>query len=54
MAPLFKIWANATQGDVDDVQFRISIDVDGDEVVDEAESRVSSPRNGHILIIFHI
>ena len=37
---LFKIWANATQGDVDDVQFRISIDVDGDEVVDEAESNV--------------
>ena len=37
---LFKIWANATQGDVDDVQFRISIDVNGDEVVDEAESNV--------------
>ena len=37
---LFKIWANATQGDVDDVQFRISIDVDGDEVVNEAESNV--------------
>jgi hypothetical protein len=37
---LFKIWANATQGDVDDVQFRISIDVNGDEVVNEAESNV--------------
>ena len=37
---LFKIWANATQGDVDDVQFRISIDVNGDEVVDEALSNM--------------
>ncbi len=37
---MFKIWANATQGDVDDVQFRISIDVNGDEVVDEALSNV--------------
>ncbi len=37
---LFKIWANATQGDVDDVQFRISIDVDNVEVVNEAESNV--------------
>ena len=37
---IFKIWANATQGDVDDVQFRISIDVNGDEVVNEAESNV--------------
>ena len=37
---IFKIWANATQGDVDDVQFRISIYVNGDEVVDEALSNV--------------
>jgi hypothetical protein len=37
---IFKIWANATQGDVDDVQFRISIDVNGVEVVDEAQSNV--------------
>jgi len=37
---MFKIWANATQGDVDDVQFRISIDVNGIEVVDEALSNV--------------
>ena len=37
---IFKIWANATQGDVDDVQFRISIDVNGVEVVDEAYSNV--------------
>jgi len=37
---IFKIWANATQGDVDDVQFRISIYVNGDVVVDEAPSNV--------------
>ena len=37
---MFKIWANATQGDVDDVQFRISIDVNGDEVVDDALSNI--------------